>query len=164
MKQIKYAFLDRDGTLLFEPQDTYQIDSVKQLRILDGVIDGLKKLIEKGYSLIMVTNQDGLGTRDYPRSSFQAVQKKFLAVCKQNGITFKKIFFCPHLPSEECDCRKPKLGLVRAMVTNQTIDKLSFVCGNRENDKLFAKNMDLRFIPMQTNTNFYTALSAEGVI
>src|SRR3989338_6789083 len=66
----RYAFLDRDGTLIFEPQDTYQVDSVKKLKILDGVIDGLQELKSRGYSLIMISNQDGLGTSSFPQENF----------------------------------------------------------------------------------------------
>lgn len=157
----RYAFLDRDGTLLFEPQDTYQIDSVKQLRILGGAITGLKKLIEMGYTLVMVTNQNGLGTLSYPLSSFRAVQKKFLETCKRNGISFEKIYVCPHLPKEKCICRKPKLGLVETIAIDK---KTSLVCGDRTSDRQFAENLGVRFISMQTNTNFYTALSAGGVV
>lgn len=155
----KYAFLDRDGTLIFEPQDTFQIDSVKKLKILDGVIRGLKKLKGLGYELIIVTNQDGLGTTSFLLANFQEVQNKMLNIFERNGIKFKKIFICPHLPSENCNCRKPKIGLVKNFLTENQIDKSnSFVIGDRKTDKLFAENLQVKFIPMQTNGDFYKAL------
>lgn len=159
IQKIKFAFLDRDGTLIFEPQDTYQIDSVKQLRVLDGVIKGLKLLMQQGYSLVMVTNQDGLGTTNYPLSSFETVQKKLLNIFRNNGISFTQVYVCPHLPKEKCDCRKPKLGLVKTIISGGVIDtSASFVCGDRKSDEQFAKNLDVRFVPMKTNGNFYVAL------
>lgn len=161
----KCAFLDRDGTLIFEPQDTLQIDSIEKLKILDGVIQGLKELTRLGYELIMVTNQDGLDTSSFPQANFQAPQNKMLTIFEENGIKFKKIFICPHLPSKNCGCRKPKIGLVNKFLRNNKIDKKnSFVCGDRASDKLFAKNIGIKFISMQTNGDFYKALVKGGVI
>lgn len=155
-KEIKkYAFLDRDGTLIFEPQDTFQIDSIDKLKILDGVIKGLKELKKLGYELIMVSNQDGLGTCSFPKADFEAPQNKMLSIFKKDGIEFKKIFICPHLPSGNCDCRKPKTGLVKDLF----IDKSnSFIIGDRATDQAFAKNLGIKFIQMQTNGDFYQAL------
>lgn len=161
----KYAFLDRDGTLIFEPQDTFQIDSIEKLKILDGVIKGLKELKKQGYELVMISNQDGLGTSSFPQANFDAPQNKMLGVFEKNGITFKKIFICPHLPSKNCKCRKPKIGLVKKFLRRNPLDKNnSFVCGDRTTDKLFAKNIGVKFISMQTNGDFYKALTQGGVI
>lgn len=165
LNKSKYAFLDRDGTLIFEPQDTFQIDSTEKLKILDGVIVGLKELRKLGYELIIITNQDGLGTSSFPKDNFEAPQNKMLSIFKKNGIKFKEIFICPHLPSENCDCRKPKIGLVEKFLSKNQIDKdKSFVCGDRPTDKLFAENIGLKFIPMQTNKNFYKAFKAGGIL
>lgn len=161
----KYAFLDRDGTLIFEPQDTFQIDTIEKLRILDGVVRGLEQLTKQGYELIMISNQDGLGTSLFPKASFETPQKKLLSIFEENGITFEKIFICPHLPSQNCNCRKPKIGLVKKFFRNNQIDKNnSFVCGDRITDKIFAKNIGIKFIPMQTNNDFYKSLEKEGII
>lgn len=164
-KPKKYAFLDRDGTLIFEPQDTFQIDSIEKLKILDGVIKGLKELTKQGYELIIITNQDGLGTSSFPKANFEAPQKKMLGIFEEYGIEFKKIYICPHLPSKNCGCRKPKIGLVKKFLRDNLIDKNnSFVCGDRDSDKLFAKNIGVKFIPMETNGDFYKALKKGGVI
>jgi histidinol-phosphate aminotransferase len=161
----KYAFLDKDGTLIFEPQDTFQIDSLDKLKILGGVIKGLKQLKKLGYEFIMITNQNGLGTLSFPRANFQAPQNKLLRIFKQNGIKFKKIFVCPHLPSQNCGCRKPKTGLVKKFLRQNLINKdKSFVCGDRPTDQIFAKNIGIKFIPMPTNGNFYNALAQGEVI
>lgn len=164
-KSKKFAFIDRDGTLLFEPQDTFQIDSIEKLKILDGVIKGLKELIKQGYELIMVTNQDGLGTASFPKDDFAAPHNKMLRIFAENGITFKKIYICPHIPSKNCDCRKPKTGLVEKFLRENRIDKSnSFVCGDRSTDEQFAKNIGIKFIPMQTNGDLYKALEGGGIV
>ncbi|HWY79325.1 MAG TPA: histidinol-phosphate transaminase [Candidatus Sulfotelmatobacter sp.] len=161
----KYAFLDRDGTIIFEPQDTFQIDSIEKLKILDGVIKGLKKLKKQGYEFIMISNQDGLGTASFPQADFDIPQNKMLRVFEENGITFNKIFICPHLPSKRCGCRKPKTGLVKKFLKENKIDKSnSFVCGDRLTDKLFAKNIGVTFFSMQTNGDFYKTLMQGGVV
>lgn len=151
----KYAFLDRDGTLIFEPQDTFQIDSIEKLKILPGVLDGLKKLKKKGYELIMVSNQDGLGTPSFPISKFQSVQFAILKIFEGNGIKFDEIFICPHLFEDECECRKPKTGLVEKFLEKNGIDfNSSFMCGDRYSDREFAANLGIRFVPIKTNGSF----------
>lgn len=153
----KYAFLDRDGTLIFEPQGTFQIDNIEKLQILPGVIDGLKRLGKEGFKLIMVSNQDGLGTKAFPKKDFDKVQNKMLGIFGKNGIKFSEIFICPHLPFDNCDCRKPKTGLVDAFFAKNRarIDmENSFMYGDRDSDRAFAKNLNLKFIKATTNGKF----------
>ncbi|MBI2086440.1 histidinol-phosphate transaminase [Candidatus Daviesbacteria bacterium] len=165
LNKSKYAFLDRDGTLIFEPQDTFQIDSLKKLKVLDGVVEGLRKLKGRGYELIMISNQDGLGTSSFPQANFETPQNKMLSIFKENGITFKEIIICPHLTSKNCNCRKPKTGLVKKFLAVNKMDQdSSFVCGDRSTDKLFAKNIGVKFISMQTNKDFYKALKEGGIL
>jgi histidinol-phosphatase len=164
VNKTKYAFLDRDGTLIFEPPGSFQINSAREVQLLTGVIRGLKKLIQLGFTLVMVTNQDGLGTPSYPLSSFARTQKKLLSLCQKNDIRFTQICVCPHILQDNCSCRKPNIGLVRDMLSNPNLDKAtSFVCGDRNTDGQLAQNMGIRFIPMQTNGNFFTALTKGGI-
>lgn len=153
----RYAFLDRDGTLIYEPQDTFQIDSLKKLKILDGVIKGLRELKNKGYKFIMISNQDGLGTSSFPKKDFDAPHDKMMSIFEKEGIKFDKVFICPHLPKDGCDCRKPKIGLVKDFIRENKDDidfKNSFVCGDRNSDKEFAENLGVRFVVMKTNGTF----------
>lgn len=156
----KYAFIDRDGTIIFEPQDTFQIDSVAQLKILPGVVVGLQQLLRSDYKLIMISNQDGLGTKSYPEKNFDEVQNKLMSVLKQNGIVFEKVFVCPHFEQDGCLCRKPKLGLVKVFLVKNKIDlEKSFVCGDRKSDRDFSRNIKVRFVSMKTNGNFIKSLN-----
>jgi len=149
----KYAFLDRDGALIFEPQTDFQIDSLEKLQILPGVIEALKKILEQGYELIMVSNQNGLGTPSFPTENFEAPQDRMLEIFKENGISFSKIFVCPHFPVENCECRKPKLGLLKEFLEENEIDKgNSFMYGDRESDRQFANNLGIKFYKAETNS------------
>ncbi|HBB02345.1 MAG: imidazole glycerol-phosphate dehydratase/histidinol phosphatase, imidazoleglycerol-phosphate dehydratase / histidinol-phosphatase [Candidatus Peregrinibacteria bacterium GW2011_GWF2_38_29] len=155
MEPIKIAFLDRDGALIFEPPDTKQIDSIDKLKILPGVIDGLKKLRDSGYKLVMISNQDGVGTKSFPRKDFEGPQNEFLRLLKVEDLEFYKIFICPHKKEENCSCRKPKIGLLKTWLKSEKIDfEKSFMVGDRETDMQFAKNLGIRGIKMETNGRF----------
>ncbi len=152
---MKVAFLDRDGTLIFEPVDTEQIDSVEKLKILPGVIEGLKRIKKAGYQLVMVTNQDGLGTRKFSESQFRKPQEKLLSLLKKEGVEFQKVFICPHFEKDRCSCRKHKTGLVSKFVTQEKIDlDKSFMLGDRATDLGFAKNLGVQGFKMDTNGTF----------
>lgn len=157
----KFAFLDRDGTLIFEPPDTKQIDSLAKLKILPGVIAGLQKLVAQGYRLIMITNQDGLGTTSFPEPNFARPQNKMLKIFKSAGIVFDEICICPHFVADNCACRKPKLGLLQPWLKKNRgkIDwENSFALGDRPSDRQLAKNLGVRFISVRTNSSFATVI------
>ncbi|MFI5251731.1 MAG: bifunctional histidinol-phosphatase/imidazoleglycerol-phosphate dehydratase HisB [Bacteroidota bacterium] len=142
----KVVFVDRDGTIIREPADK-QIDSLQKLEFIPGIISGLRLLADSGFALVMVSNQDGLGTRSYPRKSFEEVQKKIIGLLRGEGIEFEKIFICPHHANVGCDCRKPKTGLVDGYVKKNKIDKgNSFVLGDRDADVEFAINLCVRSV------------------
>ena len=152
---VKVAFLDRDGALIFEPQDDFQIDSLAKYKVLDGVVKGLKALIKKGYNLVMITNQNGVGTSSFPEKDFLLVQNKFLKEMKSEGIEFYKVFMCPHLPSDCCECRKPKTGMVDDFIKSTAVNLTeSFVIGDRDSDLEFAKNIGVKGFKMPTNSKF----------
>jgi imidazoleglycerol-phosphate dehydratase / histidinol-phosphatase len=151
----KVAFLDRDGALIFEPQDTYQVDTIDQLEILPGVVENLHLLQRLDYQLAMVTNQDGLGTPSNPQANFDAVQKELFSRLEKDGIKFDYVFVCPHFPEDNCLCRKPKKGLVAEFLEKEPIDlSASLMIGDRESDRQFAENIGVRFFKTETNGHF----------
>ncbi len=152
---MKIAFLDRDGTLIYEPQDTGKIDSLDRLKILPGMIDGLRNLLADGYKLVMVSNQNGIGTEEFPLKSFEIPQQEFLKILSSEGVEFYKIFVCPHKLVDGCVCRKPKIGLVEEFVMSEKIDfDKSFMLGDRQTDIEFAKNLGVVGFKMITNAKF----------
>lgn len=147
----KVAFIDRDGVLIYEPQTDFQIDSLKKYKLLKGVREALQKLKTYGYKLIMVSNQDGLGTKSFPKQDFQKVQRKLL---EDSGVKFGGCFICPHTEKDNCGCRKPKTGLVEKFLKETPINyKKSVMIGDRGSDMKFAKNIGVRGLKAATNTN-----------
>jgi imidazoleglycerol-phosphate dehydratase / histidinol-phosphatase len=147
----KVVFLDRDGTLIVEPADE-QIDSLEKLELIPGIIEGLRLLRDRGFELVMVTNQDALGTERYPRASYELPQNKLLGILRGEGIEFSQVFVCPHTPADQCSCRKPKTGLVDDYLKTNLPDRSrSFMIGDRETDVDFGKNIQCRTIRVFAN-------------
>jgi imidazoleglycerol-phosphate dehydratase/histidinol-phosphatase len=140
------VFVDRDGTIIREPRDK-QVDSLEKLELVPGIIGGLKLLVDAGYALVMASNQDALGSPRYPRKSFDLVQGRLLRLLRGEGIVFEKVFICPHDAKDNCECRKPKLGLLKNYLKLNSIDlNRSFVLGDRETDVEFASNLGVRSV------------------
>lgn len=141
---MKTIFLDRDGTLIVEPPDE-QIDTLDKLEMIPGVVQGLRLLLDFDYTLVMVSNQDHLGTPAYPNEQFKLVQDKLIKLLAGEGIQFGEVFICPHGATEGCNCRKPKTGLVDEYVRENKVDLArSWVLGDRETDVNFARALGCR--------------------
>jgi imidazoleglycerol-phosphate dehydratase/histidinol-phosphatase len=151
----KIVFLDRDGALISEPPDTFQVDSIEQLQVLPGVVDGLQRLLRQGFKLVMVTNQDDLGTDKNPQANFDTVQEELFGRLDAQGISFYRVFVCPHFKEDKCLCRKPMTGMVDNFLKDEQPDLLaSIMIGDRETDKEFAKNIGIKFFKVETNGHF----------
>jgi imidazoleglycerol-phosphate dehydratase/histidinol-phosphatase len=144
-------FIDRDGTLVEEPPDE-QVDSLDKVRFMPGVFAALADLIRHGYRLVMVTNQDGLGTESFPRTAFERPQQFILETLRSQGIEFDAVFVCPHLKSDGCGCRKPNTGLVAEYIRESGVDlPASAVVGDRDTDLQFAANLGTRGLRVRRN-------------
>ena len=141
MSTKKVLFIDRDGTLIEEPADE-QVDSLQKLRLVAGVVPALLQLRDAGYSLVMVTNQDGLGTASFPELSFREPHEFLLQLLASQGITFEAQFICPHFAKDACACRKPKTALLDGYLRDNPVDlQHSYVIGDRDSDMLLASNL-----------------------
>ena len=137
-------FVDRDGTLIEEPPDN-QVDRLDKVRLLPGVFAALAEFRRAGFRLVMVSNQDGLGTERYPQAHFEQVQGFVLQLFASQGIEFDQVFICPHLAREQCLCRKPRTGLVTGYLQQQPIDRdRSAMIGDRDTDLEFARDLGIR--------------------
>ena len=140
----RILFIDRDGTLIEEPAD-FQVDQLSKVRLVDGVIPALIELRDFGYRFVMVSNQDGLGTASFPQADFEESQQHVLALFGSQGITFDEVFICPHLPTDACECRKPRAGLLTAYLAANDIDlTASAVIGDRPTDAELADRIGVR--------------------
>jgi imidazoleglycerol-phosphate dehydratase/histidinol-phosphatase len=140
-------FIDRDGTIIQEPPVTFQVDTLEQLEFLPYVIRNLY-FIKKNLSheLVMVTNQDGLGTSVYPQENFNRVQSKMLQILQGEGITFENILIDKSFQEENLPTRKPGTGLLTAYMDGSYDMENSFVIGDRITDIRLAKNLGCRAI------------------
>ena len=145
----RVLFVDRDGTLIEEPPDE-QVDSLEKIRFVPGVFAALQRLAASGFRLVMVTNQDGLGTPTFPRERFELTQDFVVRAFASQGVTFDAVCICPHRPADNCLCRKPKVGMLQAYLAAARVDVAgSAVIGDRLTDMEFARNLGVRGLRFQ---------------
>jgi imidazoleglycerol-phosphate dehydratase/histidinol-phosphatase len=149
MKRV--LFIDRDGTLIVEPPVTFQIDNLEQLEFLPAVIRNLYFIRKKlDFELVIVTNQDGLGSPEYPLEAFEAVQDKMMNVFKNEGITFDKIFIDSSFPEDNLPTRKPGIAMLTEYMNGKYDLENSFVIGDRLTDVELAGNLGCKAILYNT--------------
>lgn len=153
MMQKKLLFIDRDGTLIREPAD-YQVDKLEKIALMPQVIPSLLTLKQNGYQFVMITNQDGLGTASFPSDDFTMAHEFMLNLFASQGITFEAIRICPHVATDGCACRKPKIGLVQDYLTSQVIDREhSYVIGDRATDMEFSEQLGIPGLQIETDND-----------
>ena len=139
----RILFIDRDGTLIVEPEDE-QYDSLEKLELVEGVIPALLKLKEAGYEFVMVSNQDGLGTASYPFEDFQLPHDIMLSIFSSQGISFSAQHIDPHFEEDGSPDRKPGIGMVMEYLKSGELDlEDSWVIGDRLTDLQMAENMGI---------------------
>ncbi len=142
-RKRRILFIDRDGTLIIEPEDQ-QIDSLEKLELLDGVIPALLRLAEAGYEFVIVSNQDGLGTDSYPTEQFQVPHDKMLQLFASQGIRFSAEHIDPSFEADGSPDRKPGIGMVLNYLKSGDLDLAdSWVIGDRDTDLQLADNMGI---------------------
>lgn len=140
----RILFVDRDGTLIEEPED-FQIDSFAKLRFYPGVIPAMLMLRDAGFEFVMVTNQDGLGTDSFPRADFEGPHALMMQVFASQGISFREVLIDESFPHEGKATRKPGIGLVTHYLRDRSIDlDGSAMVGDRDTDIEFARNLGIR--------------------
>ena len=144
----KVIFLDRDGTIIDEPKIDQQVDNFSKLSFIPGVFKYLEKINnELGYDLIMVTNQDGLGTDSFPQDRFWPIQNFIIDSFKNENINFIDILIDNSFENQNLPSRKPGTLLVQRYINDESIDlNSSFVIGDRETDLIFANNIGCKSI------------------
>jgi len=155
----KILFIDRDGTLIAEPFDQ-QIDRLDKFVLEPDCISALLRLRDAGWTFVMVTNQDGLGTPSFREEEFRPLQKLLLDILSSQGIAFEAVRVCPHTAADKCDCRKPKTGLLTDYVRDVSWSReASAVIGDRETDLTLAQNLGIRGFRYDRNTLGWTEIA-----
>lgn len=139
-----YLFIDRDGTLIEEPED-FQVDRLDKVKLVADVIPALLRLQAAGYQLIMVSNQDGLGTDSFPTEDFTGPHELMLSVFSTQGIVFQAIHIDSHFECDNAPTRKPGIGMLLSYLHSGDMDVTrSAVIGDRDTDLQLADNMGIR--------------------
>jgi len=158
----KVLFIDRDGTIITEPEDE-QVDSFEKLEFLPGAISCLSGIIrETDYELVMVTNQDGLGTEAFPEEDFWPVHNKMLQILKSEGVIFSEIFIDRTLPSQKAPTRKPGTAMLTGYLAGGIDLESSFVIGDRLTDIELAKNLGCKAIYISKEISTLADLSTDN--
>lgn len=140
-------FIDRDGTLIVEPPITEQVDNLEQLEFLPGVIRNLYFIAKNlDFDLVIVSNQDGLGTPAYPQEHFDTVQSKMISIFRSEGIEFKEVLIDKSFKEDNLPTRKPNTGLLGAYMDGSYDLANSYVIGDRLTDIQLARNLGAKGI------------------
>jgi len=158
MKRV--LFIDRDGTLAIEPPIDFQLDSLEKLEFYPGVFQWLSRIAKEfDYELVMVTNQDGLGTDSFPEDTFWPAQNKIIQAFKNEGVEFSEILIDKSFPEDNAPTRKPRTGLLNKYIHGNYDLKNSFVIGDRATDIELAKNLGSKGIYMNSEGSDYAILN-----
>lgn len=131
-KMKKAIFLDRDGVINKEKDYLYK---VQEFEFIDGAFEAIKYFVLQGYIVIVITNQSGIGRGYYSETEFQDVTMFMKNAIKKNGGKITEVYHCPHIPEDNCSCRKPNTGMINKAVEMHCIDlKSSWLIGDKESD------------------------------
>lgn len=145
MNKIKVAFLDRDGTITKEYEDEEWKNKTNP-EFLQGTIQALKKITDLGYQIIVITNQSLIHKGIIKLEDYYKFNENLIKELKKNKIEILDIFFCPHTKEENCNCKKPKPGMILEACKKYDIDiEKSFVAGDRASDEGIAKYFNMTF-------------------
>lgn len=137
----KAIFLDRDGTINIDKNYLYKIEDWE---FIDGVIEGLQILQSLGFKLIVITNQSGIARGYYTEADAHKIFDFMVEQLKKNGVIIERVYYCPHI-GEECDCRKPKLGLFYQAKKDYNIDfSKSYAIGDKIRDLAICEKEEVR--------------------
>ena len=158
----KVLFIDRDGTIISEPPEDFQVDRMDKLAFEPDVIPALLSLQRAGFKLVMITNQDGLGSDSFPQAEFDGPHNLMMQILSSQGVQFDDVLICPHLPADNCDCRKPKTKMVEAWLAEGALDVAnSYVIGDRTTDVLLANNMGITGLHYAQNGLTWSAIEQQ---
>jgi D-glycero-D-manno-heptose 1,7-bisphosphate phosphatase len=148
VKQSPAVFLDRDGTI---NEEILYLSEPEKFKILPNALEGIRKFQDMGFRIVILTNQPGIGLGYFSKEQFYAVNREMLRQFSRAGILVDKIYFCPHSKSEQCDCRKPGLALVKRAEEELNLDlSRSVFIGDKTSDIETGKRAGARTLLVQS--------------
>jgi imidazoleglycerol-phosphate dehydratase/histidinol-phosphatase len=157
----KVLFIDRDGTLIHEPPENFQVDSLEKLEFIPGVFRNLYRIQKYlDFELVIITNQDGLGTDSFPENTFWPVQNAMLKAFRNEEIVFNEILIDRSFPGDNAPTRKPGLGLLSRYMQGEYDLKNSWVIGDRHTDIQLARNLGTKAVFFNTEVELPGELTA----
>ncbi len=147
---MKAIFLDRDGTIIYDPEDE-RVDKIEKIELFPDTIEALRKLSELDFSIFIITNQAGISEGRIDEKAFWEIQSVVLEKLTPSGIQIMKTYMCPHGPADGCPCRKPKPTMLLQAAQEFDIDLgNSWMVGDRESDVLAGKSAGTKTILVKT--------------
>lgn len=160
----KILFIDRDGVVIREPAEDYQVDSFAKLEFMPGAISGLSTIMrDLDFDLVMVTNQDGLGTDAFPQEDFEGPHNLMLSVLESEGVHWREVIVDHTFSADEAETRKPRLGRVQQYLKGDFDLAHSFMIGDRLTDMQFAANLGCKGILLGRSLDDQDNSLTEGV-
>lgn len=159
----KVVFLDRDGVINVEKN---YLHTIEEFEFIDGVFESLQYLQTLGYKLVIITNQSGIGRGYYTQEQYDLLTNWMKKEFIKKNIFISEVFCCPHAPDDKCDCRKPKIGMIKQASTIIDIDYAhSWLIGDKESDILTAQNANIpNTIQVQSGHDFNKSESKASYI
>lgn len=154
----KAVFIDRDGVINVEKNYLYKIEDFE---FIEGVFESLKSFQKLGYKLFIITNQSGIARGYYTLDDFKTLTKWMLEQFEEKDIIVSDVQLCPHGPNDDCNCRKPKTGMIDSILQEHEIDlKNSWLIGDKESDIKCAKNAGIAHtIQVKSGHDFETSMA-----
>jgi D-glycero-D-manno-heptose 1,7-bisphosphate phosphatase len=160
----KAVFLDRDGVINKKPAEHDYVKSWKEFTLLEGVVDALKLFKKLGYITVVVTNQAGIAKGLMKEKDLLVIHAKLNKLLHKSGVKIDHFYYCPHKPSDNCSCRKPKPGLIKRAVKDLSIDlEKSILIGDTSSDKGLGENANVKTVIVTTDGNLYKSILAKKI-
>lgn len=148
MKKRRFVLLDRDGTIIVEKN---YLSSPDYVELIPGITDTLKKFKKLGLGLVIITNQSGIGRKFFDLATLEKIHRRLIDLLLKSGVVLDDIYFCPHIPEDDCLCRKPKTELVEKAARKHNFNpKDCFVIGDNKGDIELGKNLGATTILVRT--------------
>ncbi len=146
----KILFMDRDGTVIVDPEDE-RVDREDKIKLFPDIIEALKYLADNNFSIILITNQAGVAEGRINLQDFDRINNKVIEMLAPSGVKFLKTYVCPHSPDDKCECRKPKPAMILEAIKEFHIDlSKSYMIGDRESDIFAGINAGVKTILVKT--------------